>query len=55
MENHIKFIDEISGFDIDITPKDYIDTRYDNLIVEVDMRPEDTLRIRDEIKVIWDD
>lgn len=55
MENHIKFIDEIRGFDIDITPKDYIDTRYDNLIVEVDMRPEDTLRIRDEIKVIWDD
>lgn len=55
MENHIKYIDEIKGFDIDMMPKDYIDTRYDNLKVDVDMIPKDTLRIRDEIKVIWDD
>ena len=55
MENHIKYIDEIKGFDIDMMPKDYIDTRYDNIKAEIDMIPKDTLRIRDEIKVIWDD
>ena len=55
MENHIKYIDEISGFSIEMVPKDYIDTRYDNLKCWVDMRPKDTLRIRDEIMIEWDD